>query len=213
MGLLAEFELNSPAMLLGPTLEALPAVRFDLERQYAMDPERPIGFLSVASTDRETVEAAFAADETVRSFEQLERTENGLRYRLKRSSDVVAGYETWVPLGGELLRCQSDGRCWERCMRFPDRDAFATYHERLTEAGVGFTLRRLGDTVTETTETATLTPAQATALEVAYETGYFNIPREATLEDVAQTIGISDQAVSERLRRGQARLVAHYFSE
>jgi predicted DNA binding protein len=44
----------------------------------------------------------------------------------------------------------------------------------------------------------------------AFETGYWKIPRESHLEDIADRIGISDQAISERLRRGCSSLVEAY---
>jgi predicted DNA binding protein len=37
--------------------------------------------------------------------------------------------------------------------------------------------------------------------------GYFEIPREASTSDIGDRLGISAQAVSERLRRGHRKLV------
>ncbi|MFC7008103.1 helix-turn-helix domain-containing protein [Halalkalicoccus salilacus] len=42
---------------------------------------------------------------------------------------------------------------------------------------------------------------------VAYEMGFFEEPRQATLEEVATEIGISARAVAGRLRRGQTTLL------
>ena len=52
-----------------------------------------------------------------------------------------------------------------------------------------------------------LTPAQAEALRVAYEEGYFAVPRESTASAVAEVLGISKSAFLERLRRGQSALL------
>jgi hypothetical protein len=46
-----------------------------------------------------------------------------------------------------------------------------------------------------------LTPVQRRTLVVAIEQGYFEIPRQSTLDDLAADLGVSKQAVSERLRR------------
>ncbi|KTG26932.1 helix-turn-helix domain-containing protein [Haloferax profundi] len=48
-----------------------------------------------------------------------------------------------------------------------------------------------------------LTSAQEESLEVAYEMGYFDLPRTITAEDVATELGISKSAFLERLRRAQ----------
>ena len=48
-----------------------------------------------------------------------------------------------------------------------------------------------------------LTDEQQDVLEIAFAKGYFDVPRGITLTDLADEIGISHQALSERLRRGQ----------
>ncbi|WP_313692294.1 helix-turn-helix domain-containing protein [Halorarum halobium] len=53
-----------------------------------------------------------------------------------------------------------------------------------------------------------LTDAQREAMTVAYTLGYFESPREATRQDVANELGISPQAVGSRLQRGTRRLIA-----
>ncbi|WP_123534222.1 helix-turn-helix domain-containing protein [Halosimplex salinum] len=53
-----------------------------------------------------------------------------------------------------------------------------------------------------------LTDGQRKALVMAYSMGYFDSPRDATQDDLADELGISRQAVSSRLQRGMRRLVA-----
>lgn len=52
-----------------------------------------------------------------------------------------------------------------------------------------------------------LTDRQYEALRTAYELGYFNIQRQASLEEVAAELDISASSVSERLRRAQTQLI------
>jgi predicted DNA binding protein len=56
-----------------------------------------------------------------------------------------------------------------------------------------------------------LTPAQEESLEVAFEMGYFDLPRKITADDVADELGISKSAFLERLRRGQRSLFGVLF--
>jgi predicted DNA binding protein len=53
-----------------------------------------------------------------------------------------------------------------------------------------------------------LTDAQREAMTIAYTLGYYDSPREATRQDVANELGISPQAVGSRLRRGTRRLIS-----
>ena len=41
----------------------------------------------------------------------------------------------------------------------------------------------------------------------AFEAGYYDIPRDATLEDIADELEISRQALANRLRRGYRNLI------
>lgn len=56
-----------------------------------------------------------------------------------------------------------------------------------------------------------VTPAQAESLRCALELGYFEVPRDATAEDVADALGISKTAFLERLRRAQDGLFSDLF--
>jgi predicted DNA binding protein len=53
-----------------------------------------------------------------------------------------------------------------------------------------------------------LTEGQKKALVMGYSRGYFDSPRGATQDDLADELGITRQAVSSRLQRGIRRLVA-----
>lgn len=58
-----------------------------------------------------------------------------------------------------------------------------------------------------TEEVSTLPDAQRQALVVAYETGYFDVPQESALRDIAGRLNVSEQEASERLRRGLRTLI------
>ena len=53
-----------------------------------------------------------------------------------------------------------------------------------------------------------LTETQREALIVAYERGYFDWPRESSLEEIAAELDITQQSLSSRLRRGHRRLIS-----
>ncbi|SEH16525.1 Predicted DNA binding protein, contains HTH domain [Natronorubrum sediminis] len=53
-----------------------------------------------------------------------------------------------------------------------------------------------------------LTDTQREALILAYARGYYDSPREASQEEIAEELGITRQAVASRLQRGTRRLIA-----
>lgn len=58
---------------------------------------------------------------------------------------------------------------------------------------------------------ATLSTEQLRVLNTAHEMGMFEIPQEATGKDVADRLGVSQSAVSEKLRRAQQNLCELFF--
>lgn len=52
-----------------------------------------------------------------------------------------------------------------------------------------------------------LSEAQYEALATAVSHGYYQVPRENVLEDIAAALGISHQALSERIRRATRALI------
>jgi predicted DNA binding protein len=98
----------------------------------------------------------------------------------------------------------SDG--WTFEVRGDDREAVAEFHTYCRTRGVPITVVALHDLVRDREEDG-LTAAQRDALLYAYERGYFDSPRTATLEEVAEGLDISRQALAARLQRGHRRLI------
>lgn len=84
----------------------------------------------------------------------------------------------------------------------------------LSAAGdrVGVTIERINPLGAEVTGSPKrqwdLTEPQTEALLAALEAGYFEVPKESTADEVAETLSISKSAFLERLRRGQSALVS-----
>lgn len=77
---------------------------------------------------------------------------------------------------------------------------------------VGVSLERMSPLTDEADSSVAtrwdITPAQEEALRIAYDMGYFTVPRSVQAADVAAKLGVSKSAFLERLRRGQASLLA-----
>ena len=92
---------------------------------------------------------------------------------------------------------------WTFEIRGDDRSDIAAFQDRCRELGIPITLTELHAlTPVETTTEAALTDSQHEALVLACERGYFESPREVTMAELGEELGISQQAVASRLRRG-----------
>jgi predicted DNA binding protein len=105
-----------------------------------------------------------------------------------------------------------DGR-WLLTVRFETRDDLGAFYRACDDHGIPVELRSVGDPEPPDGAPACLTDAQHHALSTAFAMGYFEVPRRATLDDIAAELGVSDSAVSQRLRRGVSALLARTFGD
>lgn len=209
MSLIAEFDIASPKLALSTALDAAPAMSIEIEQEFGAPSGRPIIFFWAEGGDFEAFERGLEDDETVTNIERLIDVEERALYRVEVTDATRAvTYPMWIRLGIEGLEgMYRDGR-WQSRMRFPDREALRGYRQWCDEHDVTFELRQLYDAErAERRPNDSLTDRQREALELAGDRGFFAIPRESSLADLAAELGISEQAVSERLRRGTARLI------
>lgn len=74
-------------------------------------------------------------------------------------------------------------------------------------AGIEATVDRVGEYDGGDATIAALTSRQREALRTARELGYFDVPRTASVEDVAAELGCSAGTAAEHLRKGQQRVM------
>jgi len=111
-------------------------------------------------------------------------------------------------VGARLDTARTTGDVWALEVRFPSHGALARFEERFTDADIGLTATRIyNPTKPEGGPWFGLTGPQREALVRAVEGGYYAIPRRMSTNDLAGEFGISDQAVTERLRRAVVTLV------
>lgn len=76
------------------------------------------------------------------------------------------------------------------------------------EAGMNVLLRRITDYDGPSETLDSLTDRQREILEMAYDLGYFDVPRSASSAAVAEELGLDDSTVAEHLQRAERNLVA-----
>lgn len=202
MSTIAEFRVPAAETALSATFEAIPAVRFELEATVS----KTLPSLWVSGVEYRAIENAFADDTTVEDFELVARSDDRLLYDVE-SSEAQDLYDQLLSSGGSLLEGHGCDGWWQYKMRFRTREALVETHERLEEDGITVDLSRVTDISRMTTGNSRLTPEQHEALTAAFERGYFQIPRQISMEELASELGISHQALSERLRRAYGTLV------
>lgn len=72
---------------------------------------------------------------------------------------------------------------------------------------IGVELERAGEYDGRAVSSGVLSDRQREALSVAVEVGYYEVPREGSVEDVAERLGCSTGTASEHLRKAESKLV------
>ncbi|AGB31083.1 Bacterio-opsin activator HTH domain protein [Natrinema pellirubrum DSM 15624] len=207
MGLIAEFQHNSPDMPLTDAVAAVPDVTLYIDRILVVDPDRPVVLCRVIG-DEERFSAALADDPTVEMAETIDAGgDEDAMYRIRLRNPPLPIYRKYVELGTTPLGGIVTVDGWWARARFPDREALAEYRAFCTERGSDFKLERLTRESASDEPPFGLTREQYEALVEARDAGYFAVPRAASTEEVGDRLGISAPSASERLRRGIDRLL------
>lgn len=167
----------------------------------------PVAHLWVRGPDCDTaVSALKASSESTVSV--LDRRAGSVLLRTIWEDSEWPLFDRLEASDGVLLSAQCDGEQWLLRLRFPDTAAVSTFYESCDANGIEVAIREIGGGADwEDSPTERLSARQEETLRVAFEEGYFEVPRQTSIRELAAKLGVSEQSVSERLRRGLTTLV------
>lgn len=214
MGLVAEYEITCDALPFTDVAASLPGATLEIDIQYNHG-DRPPFIVHVTDDPDASVEEVFASSPFVAEYTLVGRAGETRRYKTLPAVGENAQLGEHLDLSGlrslatteaiiERIRVTETG--WIQSGWFTDRttiDAFRTFWQDNGE----FSLQRLTRDGEPERPGDGLTDLQHEALRVAYEMGYFDIPRRASLTDIAAELAIAPSSLSERLRRAQTHLL------
>lgn len=212
-GTIVEAELSAEDFTLEHTLDTFETVVFEVEQTVTHNHDSRLPYIWVETEKREAIEQAFTDDDTVVDFQLLSDVNTACLYRLEwtnRIDDYVHGL---VEEKGVLLSATGQDDTWQLRLLFPDRDAVTRTYENCEDKGISLNIQNITQFEREQHNKFGLSEEQQTILRLAYDLGYYSVPREANATDLADEVGISHQAVSERLRRGIHTLVKHALAD
>jgi predicted DNA binding protein len=177
-----------------------------LDRIAAFD-ESLVPYLWVAEPNTEATSRALREDPDVEAFEVIDTFGCDTLIRVGWTSDAEEFVEGLAESGAVLVEAVSDGTSWSLELRFPDHDRLSEFHAWCLDYGIDLSVGEVYSTNGTVDEEGPLTDVQRETLYAALDAGYFEIPRAVTLTELADDLGVSDNAVSQRLRRGISALV------
>lgn len=207
MSVLAIVHVAHPDLALSPTIQECPDALIRVMPQAATDPETGLFFFLVKANG-EPIESAFERDHTVSECEEVGDSPSESVYRLQHPDGTKLLTPKTLELGGLMREATSDATGWTIRFQFPNREALSKLWDHCKNEDISFDLQQIfRDQSWDTSELMALTDPQLNALTTAYEEGYFEEPRETSLEELAAMLDISPAAVGGRIRRGTAVLI------
>ncbi|MFC7008239.1 helix-turn-helix domain-containing protein [Halalkalicoccus salilacus] len=167
----------------------------------------PFAWLTTADPDDlDRLDDVLSADSTVDSYEPISKIDGDRLYRMEWIDATEMIVHILLEEEGTILHAmgQSDG--WHVRVLFPDRDSLSRTYDFADEHGMRFDVVRIYALDDDRKGRFGLTDEQQDTLAAATKLGYYDVPRRITQAELAEKLGVSHQALSERLRRAQKTL-------
>ena len=200
-------EVPAEEFALYEALASSPDIEFEVERIVETGEEAAMPLVWVRGADQEAVSDAFESDPSVQGIELLSAFEDEQLYRMDWVADVDLVLQMLTNSEATITDGYgTDGR-WHLRVLYPDRESLSKTTEFRDEEGLTFDITAIREMEGEPVGRYGLTSEQFEALEAALEAGYYEVPRDVDQNELAEELGISHQALSERLRRATGALV------
>lgn len=182
-----------------------PTARFHVRSAFP-DADGGVALVAVDAGDAlPAVVAALDDHPDIRSLALLARDGDRAVCQVDATMDVLALVrEARVPVAFPV-------RVHDGTMRFDlraDASHFAALADRLDETGVDYTVGTVEPL--DAPETA-LTPRQRRTLRLAVDRGFYAVPRECELRDLADELGVAPSTCSETLRRATGVVLEQFL--
>lgn len=202
MSIVGDFTIQADSFILEHALSTVPDMTIEADRYATHGPKEVLPFIWASGSDFQRFQHALDDDPATRDVSVAEETDGEVLYRLKWSQDVLDLIQELVDHHAAILRATAQNRQWELRLRFADEGMISEFQNYFQETGRHFEVHQLRRPRGPRQQEYGLTPEQYNALVAALRAGYFKIPRGTSGEELGETLGISANAVSQRLRRG-----------
>lgn len=207
MGTIAELSIPTAEFSLRDTLATVPDAEIEVERVAAHSEGRLMPFVWVRTAEFDRFEAALEEDPTVGEFECLSTLDTERLYRMDWLDATHLLVHAVLDADSTILSATGSDDRWRLRILFPDREALSAMHDHCQSAGLDFEITSIYELEGERRGQYGLTAEQYRTLIEGAERGYYNVPRDLTLGEFADSLDVSHQALSERLRRGHRNLI------
>ncbi|EMA46899.1 helix-turn-helix domain-containing protein [Halobiforma nitratireducens] len=200
---IADIELPAEGTGLAELFESVPSLTCEMERVIASSGH----CLWLSGATRETIEDGLDDASAISNYAPINGEDDRWLYDIEFDPDTVDPFEAVLEESGTVLSASATNGSWLLSIRVVEREHVSSLYDRFADHDVSPTIVRLYDLEKETHSQCGLTARQYETLVAAIDHGYFEIPREVSMQELSDELDISHQALSERLRRAYRALV------
>lgn len=209
MGVIGDFTIQAESFALQHALAENPEMVVTADRVASHSTEQVLPFLWASGGDFDAFREAMADDPTVQRTTVTERAGDSVLYKVIWGREVVELINKMVNMHAAIVEAEARKDTWRLKLRFTEEGQVTSFQEHFSETGHTFEVHRLYRPTAPRQREYGLTPEQRDTLVAALREGYFEVPRAASANDLADALEISANAVSQRLRRGSANLIGN----
>ncbi|KYH25993.1 HTH DNA binding domain protein [Halalkalicoccus paucihalophilus] len=212
MATITDFQVPVEQFALAETFGQVSGLYVEIERFAAQESDSAMPFVWVSADDFEAFEEALSGDPSVETFDVLAEFNDERFYRMSWVDEVELVMHLLLEEEGAITQARSNGDTWSLQVMFPDHDSLSRTYDFCEEQGLDLTVDSIYRLDNDDKSQFGLTESQYTTLAEAKDMGYYDVPREATMSELADSLDVSHQALSERLRRAHGNLVDRALS-
>jgi predicted DNA binding protein len=204
----AVVQVEHPDIVLTETVTHDRSSRVKSVSEAGTDPTSGKFFYHIESSDFSRFEDGLRKDNTIGEFERvIETRDEEAIYSFEYTDQAKILSPVISTANGVILDMENEGSAWIITVWMPERTELVHLWDYAERNRIDIDLLRVNEYASLGSTDAGLTDSQREALLVAFESGYFEEPRNATLGEVAADLDISQPAASGLLRRGIKRLI------
>ncbi|MGB9956826.1 helix-turn-helix domain-containing protein [Haloferax prahovense] len=169
----------------------------------------PVPYFVARGRDREALDEFLDDHVNIECFESVSDGPEGRLYRCKwatHEGDIISAIRE---CDGIVRRMVGTRYGWSLSVYFASNELTTRFHDACLSRDIDIDVRRVEPARLDERHPpdSDLSEKQLAALRLAFERGYFETPKETGLDDIASRLGITEQALSQRLRRALRHLV------
>ena len=208
MAIDASFTVERAEFPLSSVFDQLPDATIELDRVVPTS-DAVIPYFWIYADDTADLTADLSDETGIDAIKVIDEVEKQMFIRIDWNLDHESVLTALVDTDVTLLSGRGDAEGWTFEVRATEQREISKFQTYCGDRDIPIELNELHAIASIGLDREyDLTEGQREALILGYSRGYFDSPRDATQQDLADELDITRQAVSSRLQRGTRRLVA-----